>query len=173
MRKNRLSRLIVSAGSAVSAIAAASAAALSSFAEESADAAEQTTQGSSLMTLVLPLVFMFIILYFMAIRPQKKQEQQLKDLQNSTEIGDEIVTRGGIVGIVVRKGEDNVVIETGGEKNKLRIKTWAIDDNVTARERAAAASGKKPADTGVAAAGLADEGEKKSKKKKKDGEDAE
>ena len=59
-------------------------------------------------------------------------------MQDNVQIGDEIVTYGGMVGIVVRKGEDNVVIETGGEKNKIRIKTWAISENTTAKEKAAA-----------------------------------
>ena len=59
-------------------------------------------------------------------------------MQDNIQIGDEIVTYGGMVGIVVRKGDDNVVIETGGEKNKIRIKTWAISENTTAKEKAAA-----------------------------------
>ena len=50
-------------------------------------------------------------------------------MQNNIQIGDEIVTIGGIVGMVVRKGDDNVVIETGGERNKLRIKLWAISEH--------------------------------------------
>ena len=60
-------------------------------------------------------------------------------MQDSIQVGDEIVTIGGIVGMVVRKGDDNVVIETGGERNKLRIKLWAVSENTTAKEKAAAA----------------------------------
>lgn len=108
--------------------------AMNTFAEDSGS--NQTAGTNSFMTFVLPLLLMFVLLYFMAIRPQKKQEQEARMMQESLQIGDEIVTRGGIVGIVVRIGDDNVVIETGGDRNKLRIKKWAINENVTANERA-------------------------------------
>jgi preprotein translocase subunit YajC len=100
------------------------------------------------------------------IRPQKKKEKETKNMQSNIQIGDEIVTIGGIVGLVIRKGEDNVVIETGGEKNKMRIKLWAISENTSALERAKAAQAEKKA--GLSAGKLKDDesGEKKSKKKK-------
>ena len=78
--------------------------------------------------------------------------------------------------MVVSVGEDTVVIETGGAKHKLRIKNWAITENVTAMERAkaakAAGSAKKSKDAGMASAAVVDDdsAEKKSKKKKKDEE---
>lgn len=164
--KNRFFRILAAAAGAVAAVSVTG---ITAFAEEAGSSSQQ--QGapqSSMFTLVISLVFMLGILYFMAIRPQKKQEQQLKEMQESIEVGDEIVTSGGIIGIVVRKGEDNIVIETGGERNKIRIKSWAIAENISAKERKEEASGKK-ADPSVAAAGLVedDEDDKKSKKKKK------
>ncbi|MDE6781465.1 MAG: preprotein translocase subunit YajC [Ruminococcus sp.] len=128
----------------------------------------QTETGSVFWTLVFPLIIMFVLLYFMIIRPQKKRDNELKDMQNSLEIGDEIVTGGGIVGIVVSTGEDTVVIETGGARHKLRIKTWAITENVTAQERvkAAKAATAKKKETALESAGVVeDEPEKKKKKK--------
>ena len=75
-------------------------------------------------------------------------------------------------------GEDTVVIETGGAKHKLRIKNWAITENVSAAERIkeAKASGKKSA--AVASAAVVDdddddEADKKSKKKNKKKDDEE
>ena len=94
----------------------------------------------------------------------------MKDMQNSLQVGDEIVTTGGIVGMIVRVGEDNVVIETGGERNKLRLKNWAIAENISAMERAKAASPKKNASP-LASAALVDDTDKKSKKKKKNDEE--
>ncbi|MDE5835264.1 MAG: preprotein translocase subunit YajC, partial [Ruminococcus sp.] len=111
---------------------------------------------------------------FMMIRPQKKRDNELKEMQNSLEVGDEIVTGGGIVGIVVSTGEDTVVIETGGARHKLRIKTWAITENVTAQERikSAKASTAKKKENALASAGVVeDEPEKKPKKKKKESEE--
>lgn len=164
MKRRFIKTLAVIAG----AVSAASATAATAFAEEASSADTSAVKQPSMTPMIISLILMLAVLYFMAIRPQKKQEQQLKELQNSIEVGDEVVTSGGIIGIVVRKADDNVVIETGGERNKLRIKTWAIAENVSAKERMEESAGKK-ADTGVAAAGLSDE--KENGKKKNSSED--
>ncbi|MDE5618965.1 MAG: preprotein translocase subunit YajC [Ruminococcus sp.] len=140
----------------------------------SANTAAAAGTGSVFWTLIFPLIIMFVLLYFVAIRPQKKREQELKNMQESLQVGDEIVTGGGIVGIVVATGDDTVVIETGGARHKLRIKTWAITENVTAQERvkAAKAATSKKTDSGLASAAVVeDEPEKKPKKKKKSDEE--
>jgi len=149
----------------------ASAAAMNAFAEgEASTATAQQAGGGAFMTLILPLIIMFALLYFVAIKPQKKREKELKEMQESLQVGDEVVTGGGIVGFIVSVGEDTVVIETGGAKHKLRIKNWAITENVTALERMksakAAASSKKSKDSGLESAAVVDDTEKKSKKKK-------
>lgn len=140
-------------------------------ATSSAGNTAQAQTGSVFWTLIFPLIIMFVLLYFMIIRPQKKRDNELKDMQNSLEVGDEIVTGGGIVGIVVSTGDDTVVIETGGARHKLRIKTWAITENVTAQERMKAAKNavaKKKEATLASAGVVEDEPEKKSVKKKKE-----
>lgn len=172
--KRKLAYALVTA---VITVMSASTMAMTAFAEgesaaASSDAAGQApTGGSMMMQLVLPLVIMFVLLYFMAIRPQKKREQEAKDMQNSLQVGDEIITSGGIVGMIFRVGDDTVVIETGGERHKLRIKKWAIAENVTATERAREAQAK--AKTKLAAAGVSDDDDKKKSKKNKKSEDNE
>ena len=141
--------------------------AMNTFATEAASASSDGTQKTAIppLTFVLPLGFFFVILYFMLIRPQKKREQEQKELQSNVQIGDEVITTGGIVGIVVRVADDTIVLETGGERTKIRMKNWAIAENISAKERAKAAAPKKK--TGLAsAAAIVDETEKKSKKKK-------
>ena len=175
----KIKKLIASVSAAFATASFAAVCAMSAFAEDATQANSSTSSGgstgSAILSLVLPLVIMFALLYFIAIKPQKKRDREMKEMQDSLQVGDEIVTGGGIVGIVVRTGEDTVVIETGGERQKLRIKNWAITENVTAMERmkeAKAAS--KKTDTGLASAKLADDdedekteekSEKKSKKK--------
>ena len=66
-----------------------------------------------------------------------KKEKEAMLMRSNIQIGDEILTIGGIVGIVVRKGEDTVVIETGGDRSKLRIRIEAVQENITAQEEAA------------------------------------
>lgn len=163
--------LIKLAAGSLTAAYAAGFTALSAFAEgETTDTATQAAStGNVFFTLVLPLIIMFALLYFIAIKPQKKREKEMKEMQESLQVGDEIVTGGGIVGIVVRTGEDTVVIETGGERHKLRIKTWAITENVTAAERMREAKNAAASKSGLASAKLTDDdepAEKKSKKKK-------
>ncbi|MBR6994850.1 MAG: preprotein translocase subunit YajC [Ruminococcus sp.] len=170
-------KIISSLAAAVCTMAMAGSTALNAFAEgESSAANTQQPGGMSLLSMPLMLIIMFVLLYFMAIRPQKKRDRELKEMQESLQVGDEIVTGGGIVGIVVSVGEDTVVIETGGAKHKLRIKNWAITENVTAAERIkeAKASGKKS--SAVAAAAVVDDDEdadNKSKKKNKKKDDEE
>ena len=109
-------------------------------------------------SMLIMLVAMFAIMYFLMIRPQKKREKQEQDMRNSIEIGDEIITIGGIVGRVVTIREEDLIIETGADRNKMRIQRWAINTNKTksdqhkkeieaAREAAKAKKGKKNDDS--------------------------
>lgn len=62
-------------------------------------------QGSGLtqtLSLIIPMALLAIVFYFFIYRPQKKQEKETSDMRNSIEIGDVIVTSGGIVGMVVK-----------------------------------------------------------------------
>ena len=104
---------------------------------------QNTDVTNSMFTMLIPFVIIIFFFYFLLIRPQKKKDKEAKAMRDSIQIGDEIMTIGGIVGIVVKKTEDTVVIETGGDKSKLRIKVWAIQENITVREKAAAASADK------------------------------
>lgn len=89
-----------------------------------ADGGNATT-GGYLLTF-LPLVLILVFFYFFIIRPQKKQDEQDKQMRNNLDIGDEIITNGGIVGIVTQIKEDTIVIETGGDRSKIRIMKWAV-----------------------------------------------
>lgn len=67
------------------------------------------------------LVIMIIVLYFIMIRPQRKQEKQKAEMLNNLAVGDEIVTIGGIIGTVLIIKDDKVMIETGNDRTKLTI----------------------------------------------------
>lgn len=85
---------------------------------------------------LLPMVAIFVVMYFIMIRPQRKKEKQTQDMRKNIQIGDEVTTVGGIVGIVVRRTEDTLVIETGGDRSKIRVKLWAIQSNETIHDTA-------------------------------------
>jgi preprotein translocase subunit YajC len=169
----KMKKFIASLSAALVTASAAAFMAMSAYAEDAAQSESSSSNsgstGSAVLSLILPLVIMFALLYFIAIKPQKKRDREMKDMQESLQVGDEIVTGGGIVGIIVRTGDDTVVIETGGERHKLRIKTWAITENVTAQERIkeakAAAASKKSESAGLASAKLVDDDEDNKKDK--------
>ena len=70
----------------------------------------------------------------------KKREKETQEMRNSLEVGDEIVTVGGIIGTVVSMREDHLVIETGSDRSKIRITRWAVQMNNTSHEKASSKS---------------------------------
>lgn len=80
---------------------------------------------SSLFPILL-LVVMFVAMYFLTIRPQKKAEKEANEMRNNLEIGDEVTTIGGIIGRIVSIKEDTCVIETSRDGTKIRILKAAI-----------------------------------------------
>lgn len=109
------------------------------------------------------MVLLFAVMYFILIRPQKKKDKEAKAMQSSLQVGDEIVTIGGIVGLVVQVNEDNIVIETTGNRNKIRLKNWAVQENLTMTENV-----KRKQEAQIAAA----KEKRAGKKKKKDSDDS-
>ncbi|MFO1219086.1 MAG: preprotein translocase subunit YajC [Burkholderiaceae bacterium] len=77
---------------------------------QTAPAASGGGPESSLMSL-LPLVLMFVVLYFIMIRPQMKRQKEHKALVEALAKGDEVVTAGGMLGKVSKLGESYVHVE--------------------------------------------------------------
>ncbi|MFJ1197404.1 preprotein translocase subunit YajC [Campylobacter jejuni] len=75
---------------------------------------------NSILTSLLPLVVLFAIFYFLVIRPQQKQAKAHKQMLESLQKGDKIITNGGLIYEVVKPEEDFI-------KVKLN------EDNVTAK----------------------------------------
>ena len=103
-------------------------------------AAETAGEGSVLNTIIgfAPIVVVLIVFYFMLIRPQQKKDKEDRAMRENLDIGDEIVTIGGIIGRIVSVKEDTVVIETGSDRSKIRLTKTAVATNITAKERAEA-----------------------------------
>ena len=120
------------------------------------------TGGNWSIFILMPLLF--AVMYFTMIRPQKKQQKKEQEIRESTQVGDEIITIGGIMGRVVTVKEDSLVIETGADRNKMKIARWSIQTNVTANEKIQAER------EAARAAKEAELKEKKEKKSKKDDE---
>lgn len=77
-------------------------------------------------TMLLMLGGLLVVMYFVMIRPQKKQEKEQNDMRNNLAVGDEITTIGGIIGKIVSIKEETCVIETSHERTKIRILKTAV-----------------------------------------------
>ena len=82
----------------------------SAFAQTVPAAAAGGDMQSSLMSM-LPLVLMFVVLYFVMIRPQMKKQKEHRTMIDALAKGDEIVTVGGILGKVSKLGDNYVTLE--------------------------------------------------------------
>ena len=86
------------------------------------------------MASLLMLVPMILIFYFFLIRPQKKKEKAEKLMRENLQVGDEILTIGGIYGRVISLKEDSIVIESKSDHSKLTIARWAMQQNLTVHD---------------------------------------
>lgn len=78
-----------------------------------------------LQGLLLP-IGMLAIFYFFAIRPQKKKEKEISSMRDSLNVGDDVITIGGILGKIVTVKEDQIIVEVGSTKTRLEMTKWAI-----------------------------------------------
>lgn len=84
---------------------------------------------------IILMVVLIGVMYFVMIRPQKKRQKEEQEMRSSLEIGDEIITIGGIVGKVVTIREEDIVIETGADRTKMKLQRWAVNTNITKTEQ--------------------------------------
>ncbi|MDO9196634.1 preprotein translocase subunit YajC [Rhodoferax sp.] len=82
----------------------------SAFAQTAPAAAAGGDMQSSLMSM-LPLVLMFVVLYFVMIRPQMKKTKEHRAMIDALAKGDEVVTAGGVLGKVAKLGDSYVTLE--------------------------------------------------------------
>ncbi|RBW70423.1 preprotein translocase subunit YajC [Bacillus taeanensis] len=74
---------------------------------------------------VLPLLLMFAIFYFLLIRPQQKRQKQTRQMQESVQKGDRVVTIGGFHGMIEAVDETTIVLRAG-DGSKLTYDRAAI-----------------------------------------------
>ena len=66
----------------------------------------------------LPIILMFVVLYFLMIRPQMKRAKDHKTMLSALQKGDEVITAGGMVGRVTKVGEGYVTVEVASQGDK-------------------------------------------------------
>ena len=97
----------------------------------------ETASGSgSMWSSIIMMALIILVFWFFIIRPQRKKDKETAKMRSELQIGDEIVTIGGIIGIIVSMKEDSLVIETGSDRSKIRVTRWAISGkNNTAEQK--------------------------------------
>ena len=74
----------------------------------------------------LPMILIFVVFYFMLIRPQRKKDKEAKQMLDNLKVGDRICTIGGIYGTIVRIKDQVLTIEVGEQKTQMMIARWAV-----------------------------------------------
>ena len=92
---------------------------------------------ASMGMMILWMVVIFGVMYFLMIRPQKKEQKRLQAMLNSMEVGDSIVTTSGFYGVIIDMEED-VIVEFGNNKNcRIPMRKQAIAEVEKAEQASA------------------------------------
>ena len=90
------------------------------------DAAMATGGVGAIIGSLFPLILMFVIFYFMLIRPQRKKDKKVKEMLAALKPGDRICTIGGIYGTITNIKDDTIELAVSNENTKLVVARWAI-----------------------------------------------
>ncbi|ESU21315.1 preprotein translocase, YajC subunit [Flavobacterium cauense R2A-7] len=83
----------------------------------------------------LPVILMFVVVYFLMIRPQQQKAKKEKEFEAAVKVGDKIITKSGIHGKIAELYEDSVVIETMA--GKIKMERSAISMELSMKANAA------------------------------------
>lgn len=78
---------------------------------------------------VLMIVALIAVFYFFTIRPESKRRKKAQEMRNSIEVGDSIVTVGGMTGKVVFVNDEKLTFETGEDRVRIEVQKWAVSEN--------------------------------------------
>ena len=85
------------------------------------------SSGMGMVGAIVWMVVLFGIMYFLMLRPQKKEQKRLQAMLNDMEVGDSIVTTSGFYGVVIDMTEEDVIVEFGSNKNcRIPMRKQAI-----------------------------------------------
>ena len=96
------------------------------------DAAAATETMSTGATIIyyavqfVPMILIFVVFYFLLIRPQKKKDKKVKEMLAALKNGDRVCTIGGIYGTITSIKDDTIELSVGRDNVKLVFARWAI-----------------------------------------------
>ncbi|MBQ1364817.1 MAG: preprotein translocase subunit YajC [Clostridia bacterium] len=98
-------------------------------AEQAAAATEATQEVNPVVSILFtfaPMVLIFVVFWFLMIRPQRKKDKQVKEMLNNLKAGDRICTIGGIYGTITGIQDDTVRLSVGRDNTQMVVARWAI-----------------------------------------------
>ena len=109
--------------------------------DAAAGAAEEgAAQGlniGSILTMILPFGIIIAVFYFMLIRPENKRKKSMQKMLSELVVGDEVTTRGGLVGKIVKIKDDRLTIQSSGADGMtFQIMRWAVSSKGASTEEA-------------------------------------
>jgi preprotein translocase subunit YajC len=88
---------------------------------------------------LMPLLLIFVVFYFLLIRPQQKKMKAHRDMVGALKRGDRVLTAGGIIGTVVKVEEDNTLLVDIAKDVRVRVARSTISEVLTKPQAGAAA----------------------------------
>ena len=85
----------------------------------------------ALIQIVIPFAAMFAIMYFLLILPEKKRSKKYNNMLAELKVNDEVLTRGGIVGKIITIDEDQLVIQSGPDRVRVRVTKNSVAQKIT------------------------------------------
>ncbi|NCB94033.1 MAG: preprotein translocase subunit YajC [Clostridia bacterium] len=90
---------------------------------------------ASMIGMVAWIVLLFGLMYFLMIRPQKKEQKRVTAMLSDMEVGDAVVTTGGFYGVIIDITDEDVIVEFGNNKNcRIPMRKAAIAEVEKATE---------------------------------------
>ena len=92
-------------------------------------AAEEMSTGAMIIYYAvqfLPMILIFVVFWFMLIRPQRKKDKEAQQMLKNLKVGDRICTIGGIYGTIIRIKDDVLTVEVGDAKTQMVFARWAV-----------------------------------------------
>ena len=92
-------------------------------------AVEELSGAAAIVSIIgslLPMILIFVVFYFLMIRPQRKKDKQVKEMLNNLKKDDRICTIGGIYGTIVNIKDDTITLAVGKDNLSMVVARWAI-----------------------------------------------
>lgn len=102
--------------------------------------AQDAGGAAAAFTSFVPLILIFLIMYFLLIRPQQKKIKEHRNMVEALRRGDQIVTKGGVIGKVTKVKEDGELEVEIAEGVRVRVLKYTVEAVVSKTEPAAANS---------------------------------